>query len=267
MAQPILIPLSFEFRKRPVEWAQVSAHLTGWVDSTDRPLQLIARVDDGEGTKTVNLSLSRFAEGERKALLASLERNTGGVEKEVFSSVELNLFAPSKQIPIVDTELTKHTQPADAWQMRDDLLRMGLDPEEGLAFLSKWGRWRQVGRYVEARELFALQRAVRDALIVSPESWFATGNAFLPRVASTSTDFPSFAMVTDLCREAICIATTVDLLRRVEFKVCSRGDCELPFKVVSKHSKQYCSQYCAHLESVRRNRKAKMEKQKKGSTA
>jgi hypothetical protein len=267
MAQKVLIPFSFEFRKRPVEWEQVSARVTGWADSPDRPQHLIARVADGKGTKTINLLFSEFLEGERKALLDSLKKARGEAEKEVFAGVDLDVFAPANQVPVVDGELKKHTQPADAWQMRDDFLRMAPGSEDAQAFLSKWGRWHQTRGYVETRELFALQRAVRDALVVSPESWFATGNAFLPKVASTSTAFPHFAMVTDVCREAICIATTVDLLRRVEFKVCARGDCELPFKVVSKHSKQYCSQYCAHLESVRRNRRSKTVKSKTGVSA
>jgi hypothetical protein len=267
MAQQILIPLSFEFRKRPVVWGQIPAHVTGWADSADRPQQLIARVVDGKGTKTINLLLSEFPEGERKALLASLKKAPGEGEKEVFSNVALNVFAPSMQIPLVDRAVKKHTQPADAWEMRDDFLRMKPSSKEAQAFLSKWGRWHQTRGYVESRELFALQRAVRAALAVSPEGWFATGNAFLPKVASTSTEFPYFAIVTDVCREAICIATTVDLLRRVEFKVCSREDCGLPYKVVSKHSKQYCSQSCAHLVSVRRSRQAKLATPKKGASA
>jgi len=261
MAQSILIPFSFEFRKRPVEWEQVSARITGWVEGP--PQQLIAQIPDGKGTKALNLLFSHFPEGERKAILDSIQKAGSERENEAFGGIDLDVFAPVNQVPVVDRELRKHTRPADAWQMRDDFLRMAQISEDAQAFLGKWGRWHQLPRHVEARELFALQRAVRNALVHSSERWFTTENAFLPKVASTSTAFPHFAMVTDVCRDAICIATTVDLLRRVDFKVCARGDCELPFKVVSKHSKQYCSQYCAHLESVRRNRRSKTVKSKR----
>ena len=39
-------------------------------------------------------------------------------------------------------------------------------------------------------------------------------------------------------------------------KVCARPDCGKEFPVTSKHKRRYCTQYCGHLESIRRNRKS-----------
>jgi len=45
------------------------------------------------------------------------------------------------------------------------------------------------------------------------------------------------------------------LLQGAKFKTCSRKDCRLPFEVESRHKRRFCSQYCAHITSLRSRRK------------
>jgi hypothetical protein len=45
------------------------------------------------------------------------------------------------------------------------------------------------------------------------------------------------------------------LVQGATFQICSRRDCQLPFEVTSCHKRRFCTQYCAHLTSLRRRRK------------
>jgi hypothetical protein len=142
---------------------------------------------------------------------------------------------------------------ADAWEMRNDFLRINDTMESAIAFLNKWGCWNHE-KSVGLPELIRLRDAVREGLISSPEKWFASqfGHSY---IWQRSPAYPFFALHTDQCERAICMTVTIDLLHRVKFKICARRDCGLPFAVSSKHKRKYCTQYCGHLESVRRNRK------------
>jgi hypothetical protein len=55
--------------------------------------------------------------------------------------------------------------------------------------------------------------------------------------------------------DALCLTVQIDLLREVEFRKCKRPDCNEIFEVTSRHQRDYHTQYCAHLESVRRGRR------------
>ena len=54
---------------------------------------------------------------------------------------------------------------------------------------------------------------------------------------------------------AILTTIEVDHLRGAKFGACARPDCPKFFEITSHHKRKYCSQYCAHLESLRRMRK------------
>jgi hypothetical protein len=176
---------------------------------------------------------------------------------EKTSSASLRrLFIQNPKAHIEEGELRKHSRPADAWQMREELLRMKPDPDSAKSFLNKWGRWRPFPRnYIDLDEIFDLQRVVRHALTSSPKRWFASTYAFPTMISSRSTKFPYFVMLTDACQVAIRMTITIDLLRELEFKTCARPDCGLPFEVKSRHKRKFCSWYCGHLESVRRSQR------------
>ena len=175
------------------------------------------------------------------------------------SGLAPQLFAHEQKTYITDVEVRKNSEAANAWDMREDFLRMKPDFEAGLLFLNKWGSWKNWRRYAEFSEMIRLQDAVRGALL-SPAKWFATLYAFPMMAPARSTKYPYYTFLTDTIEMAIRMTTTIDLLQKQKFKMCARPDCGMPFQVDSKHEKFYCKQYCGHLESVRRNRKLKEAK-------
>jgi hypothetical protein len=46
------------------------------------------------------------------------------------------------------------------------------------------------------------------------------------------------------------------LAQGARFRRCYRKDCGLPYEVTSRHTRRFCSQYCAHITSLRQRRKA-----------
>jgi hypothetical protein len=60
--------------------------------------------------------------------------------------------------------------------------------------------------------------------------------------------------------DAILATVYVDKLRGIEFQVCALKECNETFENQSDHGKMYCSNYHAHLASVRRKRAEAKEK-------
>jgi len=65
---------------------------------------------------------------------------------------------------------------------------------------------------------------------------------------------------------AILATIYVDHLHGTKFGFCRRHDCRKAYKIESKHIRKYCSQYCAHLESLRRMRKRQRQKRRKSTS-
>lgn len=260
MAQVIQFQAFFEFRTVRIQWEEARAHIIGWRNAqaaTTAPVHLIAEITSAGKRRKIGFPVSRLSQRERQRCLATLgKRHSDEAVKEICSSLELRYFIHDHETYILDSELRKHSHPADAWQLRDDFLRLKGDNEGALAFLNKWGRWSPVRGYVDMAEIVALQQAVKDALTSPAERWFRGGYASPPRVNSRSSEFPYFVILTDACEAAIRTTTTADLLRQLRFKTCARPDCGMPFPITSRHERNYCKQYCAHLESVRRGRKS-----------
>lgn len=60
------------------------------------------------------------------------------------------------------------------------------------------------------------------------------------------------------------------LAQGATFKACARKDCRLPFEITSRHRRKFCTQYCAHITSLRSRRKttrnaAKIDQQAKSA--
>ena len=45
------------------------------------------------------------------------------------------------------------------------------------------------------------------------------------------------------------------LAQGAKFRICARKDCRLPFEITSRHTRRFCTQYCAHITSLRQRRK------------
>lgn len=163
----------------------------------------------------------------------------------------------------------------DAWVMRREFLRLKQDFLALLGFLRKWGIWDDKGlgsslkNAVFPESIWELQRGYREALVSPADEWLCKGvDPFKGAYATPM--YPHFILEHSQCKLAIEATITIDLLRKVKFRKCKRQDCSEVFAIESKHRRFYCSQPCAHLESVRKQRRAagrqkKKSKSKKGA--
>jgi hypothetical protein len=176
-------------------------------------------------------------------------------------------------MPISEQEQQRARQ-GDAWALRDEFfhLKQG-DAKSLLNFFNKWGLWHvRTGDFeldlsyaVSVREVWQIQERFRRA-VVSPISEWLTDNSvnvsplavFEPREK-----YPYFNLKANCCSLAILNTITLDLLRKVKFKICKRKDCRAPYAIESEHERTFCSQYCGHLESLRKNRREKAKARKR----
>jgi hypothetical protein len=258
MAQTYSLPFAFEFRKVAVEWAQVHAPILRWARRDDRtvdPAHVMLEIADKSGTREVTIPVRFVPFGDTKALLAaSKSKFPDEALVELMSDTAVVAFTHSHRTYVHETDLIKHSAPANAAQMRTDFFRTNNEPAGALSFLNAWGRWVTLRNFVAMGELLELQTQVRKALVESPFDWLSSSYSDLPTVRSRSAEIPFFSVVTDACQLALRVTTTLDIIGEMKFGICARPDCQVPFPLTSQHSRSYCRQYCAHLESVRRNR-------------
>src|SRR5208283_179242 len=261
MAQNIIqIPVAFEFRTTPAKWEAVPVGITGWWrrdDGTVDSRHLKAAVRTSFGVRSFKFPLASLPEEQEELCTDAFLESESSDNRvyEICYSFRRMLLVCSGKTNVTDSYLTKHGSPADAWQLRGEFLRTTLDYAGAVAFLNGWGPW-SYADYVELSDLVRLQKSVREALTGSAAKWLKSSESF-PSLWRRIPEYPYFALRTNICRDAIRMTVTIDLLKKLKFKTCARRDCDLPFPIQSKHKRKYCTQYCAHLESVRRNRKPK----------
>jgi hypothetical protein len=158
-----------------------------------------------------------------------------------------------EQSVLVNTAQSATLRLGDAWSMRRDFLEKARSEGGVIEFLNRWGSWSS-GRVEIAANVIKARSDLAAAMADRPEKWLRSHRSHLP-IVSRRKDYPYFLIETKRCAPATRIATTIDFLNGLKFKVCARPDCAIPFAIESRHRKQYHDWYCAHLESVRRNRR------------
>jgi hypothetical protein len=270
MAQIFQIPLEFGFRTVKVKWSVASAQVTGWRKRDDGTIDtdnLTAETFHHGSTGTVKIALQDLPSDEWERCVETIgDEDSDDLVRTICSGWQPQFLWPSvpdRSYWWEKSEFRKLSS-ADAWQMRDEFLRMLPDNDGAIAFLDEWGHWS--GGWVYLKRILGLQSQVRKALSSSPDQWFASSVPSHLNLWKRDPEYPFFAVRTCHCETAICMTVTIDLLRRAKFRICARKDCRVPFEVKSKHERKYCSWYCAHLESVRRNRKQnRMKNQARGT--
>jgi hypothetical protein len=144
------------------------------------------------------------------------------------------------------------------WMTRSRSTGLGphvrLDPEKmpnpyalGAEDLSK-------GNYVLPIDIWEFQRRCRDGLKSPAYKWLAEAQKLF--LVTSRPKYPHFLSTASNCQDAIRTTITLDLLRKVKFRICARPDCASPFPVENRHRRKYCRQYCAHIESIRKQRRS-----------
>lgn len=157
--------------------------------------------------------------------------------------------------------LKSHPMPSDAWEMRDQFFRVKRgDTGAWLNFLNKWGAWANppLGP-VTPGILWDKQEEFRRALTGPAVSWLTADarNGMTLRFAQPRAEYPHHLLRLRTIEEAIRMTITIDLMRKIKFRLCARPDCREPFSLTRKYPrpKKYCCQACAHLSAVRRQRR------------
>ena len=267
MAQTIHLPILFDFRKVKVEWDEVVGRIVGWESPPDLAMQV--KINGHETHITYSrhhlpYKLQLDCEG---VLVngSAIDQQSGNfldeVAEDLCADFRPTVFASWQQPYIRDFEdmrnkgeLARWSLGGDGWQLRDAFLRVTPEPKHILKFLNHWGRW-NADKYVRLEDFADLQRTVRKALLSPAEEWFNNISDNLDSLWDRRTEPPYFAVETFECELAIRMTVTIDLLRSADFKLCARKDCSQPFQITSAHKRRYCTQYCGHLQSIRKSRK------------
>ena len=182
-------------------------------------------------------------------------------------------------------------KPSDPWTLRDRFLRLHRDEAELLEFLNMAGGWatpRGGGVLIDGlpptpaesrpvSEFWEWQDICRR-LMTNPLAFWSDAyphldqekkealNDFTVRLQMTAENkqFQAITRVWGTLR-LILLSIFIDLLNRAKFRQCARPDCFGIFQIETRHRRIYCSQYCGHLESIRRNRRRKKKALKGGS--
>ncbi len=212
-----------------------------------------------------------------KALLAFLNKwGVWGPTWTVRSRGRSSVSAPAEvKIPPtrrqedfdVEKEATETREPMSVGQRIKNALDLpppsDLDPKRlpaeirpavwGQALAESMALDRKALNYLFPFEVWQFQKQCRDALRKPAGEWLPTQKllALVPRP-----QYPHYVRQAVNCQRAILDTIIIDLLRKVKFRLCARPDCRTPFAIESRHHREYCRPYCAHIESLRRRRKA-----------
>ena len=182
----------------------------------------------------------------------------------------------------------------DGWRYREELFKLPQTDESLLRFLNQVGLWRShpsklirlfQGLGIQQEDialdtLWAFREGLKEGLI--DRRGFAelyarpqpTPSTFVEWLSQTR-DYNLFDLAFEISKVPSGVVTVTDayhmlratvyadLVRGLRFKSCQRKDCGNPFAIESKHKRKYCTQYCAHLESVRKQRWKEKQKKKK----
>lgn len=155
----------------------------------------------------------------------------------------------------------------DPWKVRDDFFGL-TTMTDLLAFLNATGVFHlHIGGFYD---LTIWQDLLGKMLQRNPQRWPELATAYgagklmaVRRVSTFYTRFawsegrPSCSIHATTTLAALVATIHVDHLRGARFRFCKRPDCGQPYEVTSKHQRLYCSQYCAHFQSLRRLREKK----------
>jgi hypothetical protein len=282
MAQRIDLPVEFQFKVEPLKYVRGAVRLRKWwigyggwqlQATVSAPAELagLGAADDLYHVMPDELSAPI------REQLSEPGQPLSAAVKKVDLDVLLCMYPDGRDLHHPPT-----ARVIDPWQLRHDFLHLKPSSEALLSFLNYYGKWSRIAypRYISwlfydpricegnaddsvpglvfESEIRAEQSAIRNALKGIPSDWLAKSSLSF----GSQSKFPHYVHTDGTCLDAIRTSISIDFLRRVPFRICKRPDCGEPF-AADRKGKEYCSQYCAHLVSVRKTRK---ELRKKAAT-
>jgi hypothetical protein len=286
VAHIITIPIALEYRPRKATWKIAHGTVVDWEEGTEEDPAFLVELPHSSTGATVTAKaeylpgpLAIAYKDTDDAYLAQYHRDA------VYVPLDFAQFTEEqRRIPLLSCHFPNGPKRvlANPWLMRDEFIQLKRNDENILDFLKKWGDWGEylktgspegnsetrfenpdnsANKYLLPSAVWKYQDLFRQALSSPPELWFQSAYSMI--WSSPRREYPHHLIDTTDCVRAIRATITFDLLRDLPRGICARPDCSTPFIMDSKHGKRYCRKYCAHLESVRRNRKLKSRSVKK----
>jgi hypothetical protein len=273
------LSIQFKFKPNPRVWIECEASVNGWID--ERCEYVECSVPIGNTGYVSTLKFDPWKTAFRRELDRRLDAAEGlpqGEElQQLFSGFNIPCLVgvkPGSQLGrVIGVEepeppgrqlllkALRATEPPtvqdvagekDPWEMREEFFRCRPTAKDFGRFLNRWGSWSVNDDPVTLLELIECQTTYREALTQEPEMWLHQFGFFTLEKIRTP---PYMAFRVTECKHAIEATITIDLLNKVPFGICARPDCRMPFVIKSKHSRQYCRTYCAHIVNVRERRR------------
>lgn len=261
MAHIIDIPVEFRFEVARATWRVGIAKLAGRSRAIlSGALLEIVEPEEYRGLRQ-SVFDQRLSKPKTEPLSLGTERNVGNQEIEVVicEHPESEVSASLEALGLGRVFLPSKAERIDAWKLRDEFLRMKRSNRDLARFLNRWGVWSSATQYSSEGPVFipadsiwldqdAFKRALCSDAIASLSRSRLDG-------FEVKDKFPHFVRRVSTCRDAIDATIMFDFVQGSKFRLCALKDCRLPFKLESSHKRQFCSQYHAHLASLRRCRK------------
>jgi hypothetical protein len=231
MAQPIKIPVIFRFLSVPINWTLKTTSVGGFA-------VLVGETKKGWSEQQINdgwecrQEFLKLPEGNNQALcrfmnkvgLFESENGSPGTKAETYHLSGGRAVTFPRQIHMFTDRI---------WGLRRVLDQDMLSEKKFI-------------------QLYASDSAVKSGLI--PD---------LPFRFKLDADVAMGVLTTVALWEMLLVTIYVDLARGFHFQICQRPDCQVKFPVETAHERKFCSQYCGHLESMRKKRCLEsLEKQK-----
>jgi len=220
MAQLLDIPIRFQFVKIPVVWAHSGAFMRGKPVTVKPDARAFHEMDGCQ-------CLSDF--------LALRDGDTEALQKFLTKVGAYDISAEADFSPWSQREMRVNLK--HIWSFRDVLEHVMIQGDIQDNFLS------QIAPAIEAPKSYL------DLWKPHP------GNKFVLRFELSKTK--SFSVTVTNAFHMLLAQALTDIASHVRYKRCKRRDCNRLkiFRVESAHDRDYCGQYCGHIESVRRNRR------------
>jgi hypothetical protein len=258
------ITAEFEFKPIRSNWTQNTATVLGWQlpSGTTLPSVINASIDSGPlGGKII-----QFSKGYSPTWLSDLLPDRSHPRRKIPDSKALAAMFREVPIDIFVSNRTPNLQEEfkirDAWEMRDEFLRIPAGPAEHLEFMQRWGEFREFSKVGPAKvvtlfQINSLRRTIASGMSGPTQDWLENHPWWESFEIVLGDCFPYPSWSHFQIDSALYATVTVDCWRGTRFSLCERHDCKLPFALTGRSDKRFCTNYCAHLTSVRKRASAK----------
>lgn len=236
MAQPINIPIRFQFLRTPCVWEIRTVMRRGIVvGARHEPVRMLfAKIDPRRFSEKPQLLDGWQCRDEFFRLPQTENSLLGFLSKVgVFNSPGIALGQWSKEVRQHFRD--KHPLPLPVDEM--------------------WGWRKTLKESLVKRKRFIAQNAPawpRTRTLTEALYRGSRSNKFL--LSFELEKNPEGVVTITDARHMLLTTVYVDIVRGLGFKYCQRPDCGAPFAVTNNHEKLYCEQYCGHLENLRKKR-------------